>query len=160
MIEIRIKIQRVAEEVHLRSYYQGETLKRKDPDDVSVQSGDDDMIVLRPMIETSLSELVSLMMKRVRHVDWEITDEDEMVVSIQAYPRIPHSDEARVAKLMERSMTDYLSLRTLQQWYGTVKPEIRGTVEEELIRAGAAVGKYVSMISGNIRRRSTDLAGI
>jgi hypothetical protein len=61
---------------------------------------------------------------------------------------------------MERSMTDYLSLRTLQQWYGTVKPEIRGTVEEELIRAGAAVGKYVSMISGNIRRRSTDLAGI
>lgn len=160
MIKLSISFKDIAHQVHLRSYYFGEALKRKDPDNVSIQSGEDDMDLLRPMTETAVEEIVSFMLKRARRVDWEETENDEIEVEIEAYRRVPQSDEARVGKLLGKSVMDYLVLRTLQQWYGAVKPELRESVEYEISLSQTAIQKDISMISGRIRRRCTDLGGI
>lgn len=157
-LKIAIPASSIFSEVNIRTYYQGESLKRKDADFVSIQTSEDDYDALRTYIETALNNINGRLIKRVREFDWAITSEN-ITISLVSYNRIPpHAD--KVVKLLEKAVFDYIVNHCIFEWLLVVKPELAPVAENRNDALIRSVVKFIGMISGMVRRRATDLAGI
>ena len=154
----------IYDEVNARTYYQGESLKRKDIDYVSVQTSSDDYDALRTYVETALNNACGYLLKKVKAFSWEIADDDEKIgiisISLIPYCRIPPIHAEKVCRLVGKALFDYIVNYTLYEWYLVVKTELANAVGARNDALLSEVLKHVGMISGRIRRRATDLAGI
>ncbi len=157
---IAIASEKVFSDVHFRTYYQGETLKRKDADFASIQTSSDDEDLLASFLETAVNELAGKMVKRVIALDWKIEEGGMITFELYPYRRIPVEDAEKVKKLLERSMTDYMANRCLYEWLLVVNPELSSAAFSRNNRLEGEVLKHIGMVSGMVRRRATDLAGI
>lgn len=157
VLSIAIPTERVLSEINLKTYYQGESLKRKDADFVSIQTSEDDYDVLYTFIETALNTINGRLIKRVKNFEWVINE--DITISLTPYDRIPpHAD--KVVELLKKAIFDYTVNYCIYEWLLVVKPElasISGSRNEILL---CDVVKFIGMLSGAIRRRATDLAGI
>lgn len=157
-LKIAIPASDIFSEVNIRTYYQGESLKRKDADFVSIQTSEDDYDALRTYIETALNNINGRLIKRVREFDWIITS-GNITITLLPYDRIPpHAD--KVVKLLEKAIFDYIVNYCIYEWLTVVKPELSSVTERRNDILLTDVVKFIGMISGMVRRRATDLAGI
>lgn len=157
-LRITIPLSSIFSEINIRTYYQGESLKRKDADFVSVQTSEDDYEALRTFVETALNNTNGRLIKRVREFDW-IMGGENVEIDLVPYNRIPpHAD--KVVKLLEKAIFDYIVNYCIYEWLLVVKPELASVTEKRNDSLLWDVVKFIGMISGNIRRRATDLAGI
>lgn len=158
ILPIEITLASIFSEVDSRTYYQGEALKRKDADFVSIQTSADDHDALRTFIETALNNTSGRLIKRVKEFEWVIDDES-ITMHMIPYNRIPpHAD--KVIKLLKKAIFDYLVSYSIYEWLLVVKPELASVSESRNEPLLWDVVKFIGMISGNLRRRATDLAGI
>lgn len=158
-LTIEIPKKDILSDVHFRTYYQGESLKRKDVDFVSVQTSSDDEDILGTFLETALNEICGKMIKRVQDFTWE-NSEDNVKIELYPYKRIPESDAAKVTKLLQKSILDYVSNRCVVEWLLVVNPKLVSSASSRSERLEWEVFKHIGMISQMTRRRATDLAGI
>lgn len=155
---INIELSSIFSEIDVRTYYQGEALKRKNADFVSIQTSSDDYDTLRTPIETAVNNINGKLIKRVRTFEWGM-DENVLIIKLIPYNRIPpHAD--KVVLLLKKAIFDYIVNYTCYEWLLMVKPELTPVPERRNEVLMWDVVKFVSMISGMIRRRATDLAGI
>lgn len=158
ILPVEIKRADLFSEINMRTYYQGESLKRKDTDYVSVQTSSDDEDILSPMMETALNEIYGKLIKKVKKFEWEVEDG---IVKMKFYPydRLPPHAE-KVVELLKKSIIDYIANFCVAEWFHVVKPELAPLVEQKNDLLMYRVIRHVAMLSGQIRRRPTDLAGI
>lgn len=158
ILPIDITLASIFSEVDSRTYYQGEALKRKDADFVSIQTSVDDYDALRTFIETALNNTSGRLIKRVKEFEW-IIDDEGITIHLIPYNRIPpHAD--KVAKLLKKAIFDYIVNYSIYEWLLVVKPELASVSESRNEPLLWDIVKFIGMISGNLRRRATDLAGI
>lgn len=158
-ILIDIELAGVFSEIDSRMYYQGESMKRKDIDFVSIQTCDDDREILLPIMETALSNINGSLVKRVKDFEWHV-GEKSISIELVPYLRIPEDHAGKVALLLKKSIFNYIVNYCCYEWLLVVKPELASVPENRNAVLLAEVSKFIGMISGRIRRRSTDLAGI
>lgn len=104
LLAIEIKLSSVFSEIDVRTYYQGEALKKKDADFSCIQTSSDDYDTLRTPIETALNNINGRLIKRVRDFKWSV---DEAALNIELIPhnRIPpHAD--KVVSLLKKAIFD------------------------------------------------------
>lgn len=163
-LEVTLTLDSIYDEVNARTYYQGESLKRKDIDYVSVQTSGDDYDALRTYVETALNNVCGYLLKKVKGFTWGIADDDEKIgiisISLVPYCRVPAEHAEKVCKLVGKALFDYIVNYTLYEWYLVVKTELAGDVGMRNDALLSEVLKHIGMASGRIRRRATDLAGI
>lgn len=157
-LNIEIQLSAIFSEVDVRTYYQGESLKKKDADFSCIQTSSDDYDTLRTPIETALNNINGRLIKRVRDFKWSV---DEAALNIELIPhnRIPpHVD--KVVLLLKKAIFDYIVNYVCYEWFLMVNPELAPIPEKRSEALMWDVVKFIGMISGMIRRRATDLAGI
>ena len=66
LLAIEIKLSSIFSEIDVRTYYQGESLKKKDADFSSIQTSSDDYDMLRSPVETALNNISGRLIKRVK----------------------------------------------------------------------------------------------
>lgn len=158
ILPIDITLASIFSEVDSRTYYQGEALKRKDADFVSIQTSEDDHDALRTFIETALNNTNGRLIKRVKEFEWVIDDEG-ITMRMIPYNRIPpHADKVMI--LLKKAIFDYIVNYSIYEWLLVVKPELASVSESRNEPLLWDIVKFIGMISGNLRRRATDLAGI
>lgn len=158
VLSIKISLIDLYSEIEVRTYYQGESLKRKDADFVSIQTSEDDREALLTFIETALNNTNGRLIKRVKECEWDINNEN-VIIQLIPYNRIPpHAD--KVVKLLEKAIFDYIVNYCIFEWLLVVKPELASIAEKRNDSLLWDVVKFIGMISGMVRRRPTDLAGI
>lgn len=157
-LSINIQLSNIFSEIDVRTYYQGESLKKKDADFSSIQTSSDDYEALRTPIETALNNINGRLIKRVRCFEWLI-DDKEINISLAPYNRIPPHAE-RVVELLKKSVYDYIVNYAIYEWLLTVQPELAAVPEQRNERLMWDVVKFIGMLSGMVRRRATDLGGI
>jgi hypothetical protein len=163
-LTISLPLETIRDIVHSRTYYIGESFKRKDIDYVSVQTSSDDIAELGEYVDTALNELCGKLVKRAKTIDWdEITNpnthEKEFTVTLTPYKRFPNNAK-HVFLLLRKAMLDYITTYVIYQWLITVKPELAATFYNQLPELMWKCETHVAQISGIIRRRATNLAGI
>lgn len=158
-LTIEIAKKDILSDIHFRTYYQGEALKRKDVDFASIQTSSDDEDIIGTFLDTALNEICGKMIKRVQDLTWDTSGEN---VKIELYPhkRIPESDAAKVTKLLQKSILDYISNKCIVEWILVVNPELVSAAASRTDSLEWEVLKHIGMISQMTRRRATDLAGI
>lgn len=68
---ISIRMASIFEEVRMRLYFKGESLKRKDADYCVVQAGpDEDQDLLRGFVESGMNSIAQAVVKRMASFDW------------------------------------------------------------------------------------------
>lgn len=157
-LNIEIQLSSIFSEVNLRTYYYGESLKKKDADFSCIQTSPDDYDTLRTPIETAVNNINGRLIKRVWDFKWSM---DAAVLSIELVPynRIPpHAD--KVVLLLKKAIFDYIVNYTSYEWFLIVSPELSQFPEKRNDTLMQDVAKFIGMISGMVRRRATDLAGI
>lgn len=155
---INIQLSSIFSEIDIRTYYQGESLKKKDADFSSIQTSSDDYDMLRSPVETALNNISDRLIKRVRCFEWQIDDE-KISISLVPYERIPpHAD--KIVELLKKAIWDYIVNYVHYEWLLTVKPELAPVPEQRDEKLMWDVVKFIGMISGIVRRRATDLGGI
>lgn len=159
-IKITTPLQYIYDEVHSRTYYEGESLKRKDIDYVSLQSGADDEAQLHDFVGTALNDLQANLIKRVKECDVDIDDDENIVWELTPYQRVPESDALRSSKVLGKAMQDYIVNKCVTEWKRVVYPSLVDTNESQEDMLMYKVQRAVGMISGIVRRRATDLCGI
>lgn len=149
----------ILSDIHFRTYYQGEALKRKDADFASIQTSSDDEDILGTFLDTAVNDVCGRMIKRVQDLTWDTSGEN---LKIELYPhkRIPESDAAKVVKLLQKSILDYVSNRCVVDWLLVVNPDLASAPASRSASLEWEVFKHIGMISQMTRRRATDLAGI
>ena len=158
MLSITIEIQKLYDEVNSRLYYQGESLKRKDIDFVSVQTGEDDYPQLHTFVETALNNISERMLKRV--ISFTYSFDTDILITLSPYDRMPAEDAEKVIPLLKKAMIDYIVNYVMYEWLLVVKPDLAPINESRNDSLLYFVIKFIEMISGRVRRRATDLAGI
>lgn len=158
ILSVEIKRADLFSEINMRTYYQGESLKRKDMDYVSVQTSSDDEDVLSPMMETALNEIYGKLIKKVKEFEWRVED-GAVKMRFYSYNRFPPHAE-KVVELLKKSIIDYIANFCVAEWLHVVEPELSPPVEQKKDLLMYRVIRHVAMLSGHIRRRATDLAGI
>lgn len=157
MITITIPVQKILDDVNSKTYYIGESYKKKDADFCDVQTSEDNADELISYIETSVNEIVGNLTKRVNDISFEVTD--DITISFNPFNRLPGNYEV-VAKMLDKAIEDYVANYTTSQWLNTVKPEIVAAIFSLLDKNMSQINKYIGMLSGMVLRRATDLGGI
>lgn len=156
---LKIDLTSIFDEIHSRTYYQGEALKRKDIDMANIQTSLDDTPALRTFAETAINNVSSIMIKRVVNYNFEL-DSDCIIITFEPHKRIPESDAPNVVKLLSKAITDYAANYIMYEWYLTVAPELASLPESRIMILLDKVNSCIQMLSKPVRRRATDLAGI
>lgn len=157
-LSINIQLSSIFSEIDVRTYYQGESLKKKDADFSSIQTSSDDYEVLRTLVETAVNNISGRLIKRVKSLDW-IMSEENINITLTPYNRIPpHAD--KVVVLLKKAIQDYIVNYICYEWLLIVKPELAPVPEQRNDTLMWDVVKYIGMLSGIVRRRATDLGGI
>lgn len=154
---------KVYEEVHVQSWYQGEALKRKDPDTVIVQSSEDDTTQMQTVCESALNDVALRLAKRLRDVDRSIAG-NTVTLEYTPFARVPEGDAERVAAIMGKAIMDYMTNECLVSWFETTAAQYPEISNVYRAKKEALMGKIldaVSMLSEHpVRRRATNLCGI
>lgn len=156
---IEIPKKDILSDIHFRTYYQGEALKRKDADFASIQTSSDDEDILDTFLDTAVNDVCGKMIKRVQDLTWD-TSGDNLKIELYPHKRIPESDAAKVVKLLQKSILDYVSNRCVVDWLLVVHPDLASAPASRSDSLEWEVFKHIGMISQMTRRRATDLAGI
>lgn len=159
-ITITIPLSYIYTEVHSRTYYEGEALKRKDIDYVPLESSTDDEAQLQDFVSTAINDLQANLIKRVKECDPNIDDDENIVWTLTPYNRVPESDALRASKILGKAMQDYIVNKCVTEWKRVVFPSLVQTNESQEDILMYKVQRAVAMISGIVRRRATDLCGI
>lgn len=159
ILSINIELTNIFSEIDSRTYYQGESFKRKDADFVSIQTSEDDKDALFPIIETALKNIYGRLIKRIKYFEWSL-DANVINIELVPYSRIPEEHGNKVVALLKKSIFDYIVNYCCYEWLLIVKPELAHIPEKRNSFLLSEVSKFIGMISGRIRRRTTDLAGI
>lgn len=155
---VEILLANILSEIDSKTFYQGEALKRKDIDFVSIQTSSDDYDLLHSFIKTALNNISGRLIKRVKAFEWGI-DGEKIFMNFIPHNRIPpHAN--KVIKLLEEAIFDYIVNYCIYEWLLVVKPELATVTEKRNDLLLWDVVKFIGMISGMVRRRATDLAGI
>lgn len=157
-LNIEIQLISIFSEVNLRTYYYGESLKKKDADFSCIQTSPDDYDALRTPIETAVNNINGRLIKRVQDFRWNM-DATVLTIELVPYNRIPpHAD--KVVQLLNKAIFDYIVNYTSYEWFLIVSQELARVPEKRNDMLMRDVVKFIGMISGMVRRRATDLAGI
>lgn len=159
ILPIDIELGSIFSEIDSRTYYQGESFKRKDVDFVSIQTSEDDKDILLPIIETALNNVSGRLIKRIRGFKWSV-NANTISIELVPYYRVPEEHANKVIALLKKAIFDYIVNYSCYEWLLVVKPELAHVTENRNATLLSEVSKFIGMISGRIRRRATDLAGI
>lgn len=101
-LNIEIQLSSIFSEVNLRTYYYGESLKKKDADFSCIQTSPDDYDALRTPIETAVNNINGRLIKRVQDFRWNM-DATVLTIELIPYNRIPpHAD--KVVQLLNKAI--------------------------------------------------------
>lgn len=222
---ISIRMASIFEEVRMRLYFKGESLKRKDADYCVVQAGpDEDQDLLRGFVESGMNSIAQAVVKRMASFDWcieapsapsvdkpadtepavgdsEVGDaavgdesttvdevpptdevppvvdevqpvvpedtatddkieEEYLTIVYVPYERKKPSDEARMLKIAEKAIFNYLVNYTIGEWLGVVSPDLSREFVSRNDGLMFSIRKAFAGLSPLLRRRATDLGGI
>lgn len=180
---ISIRMASIFEEVRMRLYFKGESLKRKDADYCVVQAGpDEDQDLLRGFVESGMNSIAQAVVKRMASFDWCIEtpsapsvdepaspedtatddkiEEECLTIVYVPYERKKLSDEARMLKIAEKAIFNYLVNYTIGEWLGVVSPDLSREFVSRNDGLMFSIRKAFAGLSPLLRRRATDLGGI
>lgn len=153
MIEVIIPLSDISCKIDTKTYYLGESYKAKDSGYSIVQSCSDNLDEIQSYVESAINEVIGKMLKRVKSIDNEFTD-GKFIIKVESYDRIPDNKEY-VVDLLKKEIIDYCVQYSAFQWVNLVKPEIAQPLSLMLPIMMNKIEKYISMISGIIKRRYT-----
>lgn len=161
---ICIRMNSVYEDVRMRLYFKGESLKRKDVDYCVVQSSpDEDKDMMRGFAESAMNEVAQTVVKRMATFDWSISreeGEERIIMEFVPYKREKAEDEGRMCKIAGQAIFDYVVNFCIGEWLGVVSPELAGEYVARNEGLMFKVRKAFAGLSPLNVRRATDLAGI
>lgn len=161
-IAFEISLRDLFYDVRMRLYHLGEMLKRKDPDLAGIQAGEDeDSEILMPFVETAINRVKQAMLKRVGELEANIyTDVQEIQILLYPYQRQAPLDAYKVGDMLRKAIHDYAVNLCIYEYLTVVSPQhaVPFVQKEEALLYD--VVKCTSSISGLVRRRPTNLAGI
>lgn len=86
--------------------------------------------------------------------------EEYITITFVPYERMTTEDESRMCKIVRRAIFDYLANFVMGEWLETVNPEVSRSVVDKNDGLLFKVRRAFAGLSGMVRRRATDLAGI
>lgn len=103
--------------VSLRTYYRGESVKRKDMDADLTQVSEDDKAIIRLHAQTAAASVCGILIQTLPCTRWLIEDED-LVFSFHDVLR------PDVRDLLRKAIFDYVTNQCVIQWYYDTMPEL------------------------------------
>ena len=141
----------------MQTYYAGESKKRQDVDADITQTSSDNYDELSVFMDTALNDVSGMLLKRTKSSSFT-RDEKSILCSID--PFTVKTNAEYISTLLRKAIFDYVVNYIVYKWIEMVKPEMAGLYFQNIAKLEYSVIKYVGMLSGHPRRRSTDLAGI
>jgi len=157
MIQFSLLIDEILKEVDMQTYYAGESKKRQDVDADITQTSSDNYDELSVFMNTALNDVSGMLLKRTRSSSFT-QDEKSILCSINPFTVKVNAEY--IGNLLKKAIFDYVVNYIVYKWIEMVKPEMAGLYFQNIAKLEYSVIKYVGMLSGHPRRRSTDLAGI
>lgn len=157
MIQLSLLIDGILKEVDMQTYYAGESKKRQDVDADITQTSSDNYDELSVFMETALNDVSGMLLKRTKSSSFT---QDEKSISFSIDPFTVKTSAEYLGILLKKAIFDYVVNYIVYKWFETVKPEMAGMYFQNIAKFEYSVIKYAGMLSGNPRRRATDLAGI
>lgn len=143
---ISIPFEKVYYEIHERTYYKGENVKRKDIDADLTQSSKDDDEQLRLFATTAANRVAAIIYTKIPHVRLNVRDDD----IIYTFSDVIKLD---TRGLMEKAILDYIVNWCLYMWYQTTYPELAVVYLESMSNYEAEMIKCTNMLQRLPRKR-------
>ncbi|MBR2301673.1 MAG: hypothetical protein IKA41_06960 [Bacteroidaceae bacterium] len=154
---ITIDRKRLQHEVHLRTYYMGEAIKRKEIDADTIESSDDESELFGILLRKAINQMMQSVALRFSSVEYSI---DDAYISLT----FNNADEKRekLLPLLQQSINDYLVSELTAQWLNLRQPALAQGYDYRHIQWISSVKEALSMFYNHkkVRRRPTNLAGI
>lgn len=154
---VYIDREELQQQINLRNYYMGNSVKRNDIDADTIQSSEDDNELFVMFQQRALNELITAVALRFPSIAYKI-DDNYIEVTFESYD----DTMQHLLPMLKQSLIDYLVNESLLQWL--------------LLRSPAMAQAYISLrhvLYDNVyqqfakfynrrkvRRRATNLAGI
>lgn len=154
---ILIKWNELQQQIDLKNYYMGESVKRKELDADTIQSSKDDKELLLMFAREATNELVTAVALRFPYISWDV-EENYISVSFET------NDNSRehLLPMLKQAMTDYIVNETIMQWLLLRQPQMAQTNISLRGNLYSNVQQLFAKLYNRkkVRRRATDLAGI
>lgn len=154
---ILIKWNELQQQIDLKNYYMGESVKRKELDADTIQSSKDDKELLLMFASEATNELVTAVALRFPYISWDV-EENYISVSFET------NDNSRehLLPMLKQAMTDYIVNETIMQWLLLRQPQMAQTNISLRGNLYSNVQQLFAKLYNRkkVRRRATDLAGI
>ena len=158
-LSFEINLLQILEKVNLRAYYVIEYAKRKDIDLDMVASSTDNYDELRIYLNTALDNAKNIISTRSRDMVATLDASNE-IATYTITPYMPKNRAEENAKSIKLAIEDYLVAYVLYKWLNNYNSNIASPQLEESENCKGRIINYISLASGHIRRRATDLGGI
>lgn len=159
ILSFEINLLQILEKVNLRAYYIIEYAKRKDIDLDIVASSTDNYDELRIYLNTALDNAKNIISTRSRDMVATL-DASNDIATYTITPYMPKNRAEENAKSIKLAIEDYLVAYVLYKWLNNYNSNIASPQLEESENCKGRIINYISLVSGHIRRRATDLGGI
>ena len=143
---ICIPLADVFHDVHLRTYYKGEGVKRKDIDADLTQSSGDDNDELGTFATTAANKVAAIIYTKLPHTRLTIADGDIIFTFSDVI-------KENTRPMMQKAITDYIVNWCLYMWYHTTYPELAGVYLESMPIYEDEVIRCTNMIQRLVRKR-------
>lgn len=154
---ITIKWNELQQQIDLRNYYMGESVKRKDNNADTIQSSKDDEELFLMFAHNACNELVTAVALRFPSIGYTIEGND-----ITFTFETPDDTHSHLLPMLTQAINDYLVNEMTMQWLLLRQPNLAQTY----ISLRGNLNSNVQFMFAKFynrerrRRRATDLAGI
>ena len=154
---ITIKRSELQQQIDLKNFYMGESVKRKDKDADTIQSSKDDEDLLLTFIHTGCNELVTAVALRFPFISYTI-DEENIIFEFET----PGNIRSHLLPMLQRAAADYLVNEATMHWLLLRHPEMaKSCISMRTELCSNVLFTFAKLYNTQkIRRRATDLAGI
>ncbi|MBR4065798.1 MAG: hypothetical protein IKJ97_03500 [Bacteroidaceae bacterium] len=154
---ILIKWNELQQQIDLKNYYMGESVKRKELDADTIQSSKDDKELLLMFASEATNELVTAVALRFPYISWDV-EGNYISVSFETND----NSKEHLLPMLKQAMTDYIVNETIMQWLLLRQPQMAQTNISLRGNLYSNVQQLFAKLYNRkkVRRRATDLAGI
>ena len=154
---IIINRKKLQHEVHLKMFYMGEAIKRKEIDADTIETSKDEEELFEMILRRAINEIMTSVALRFSSVKYSV---EEHYISLT----FADADERReeLLPLLQQRINDYLVNELTMQWLSLRQPALSQGYEYKHIQWTSSVKEVLAMFYNHkkVRRRPTNLAGI
>lgn len=154
---IIINRKKLQHEVHLKTYYMGEAIKRKELDADTIETSKEEEELFEMILNKAVNDIMASVALRFASVRYSVEKEYISLTFCGA-------DERReeLLPLLQQRINDYLVNELTMQWLNLRQPALAQGYDYRHIQWTSSVKEILTMFYNHkkVRRRPTNLAGI